>query len=169
MLFRSEEYAALPWFRTVCIDSLFYNPPNPETMGRYASQVPEGFRWVSKVWERFTILKYPKHARYGSLAGQENPDFLNVEVLKEKVLPAYEDSAVADRSGPFVLQFAPFSPYVMPYDEFTERLAEFLFKLPKGFQYAVEVRNRELLSKRYFAALNESGRSEEHTSELQSH
>jgi uncharacterized protein YecE (DUF72 family) len=45
----------------------------------------------------------------------------------------------------------------MPYEEFTERLAEFLSRLPKGFRYGVEVRNRELLTRRYFQALNESG------------
>lgn len=152
-----EEYATIPWFRTVCIDSLFYNPPSPDTLKRYASQVPEGFQWVSKVWERLTILRYPKHARYGSLAGQDNPDFLNVELFGERVLAAYDDPAVMDRSGPFVLQFAPFSPQVMPYAEFLDRLAEFLLKLPKGPMYAVEVRNRELLTGSYVRALNEAG------------
>jgi uncharacterized protein YecE (DUF72 family) len=152
-----EEYATVPWFRTVCIDSLFYNPPKPETMRRYAEQTPGSFRWVSKVWERLTILRYPKHARYGALAGQDNPDFLNVELLKEKVLRAYEEPGVLERSGPFIFQFAPFSPSVMPYGEFTDRLAEFLRTLPKGLMYGVEVRNREVLTGRYFQALNESG------------
>ena len=152
-----EEYAATPWFRTVCIDSFFYNPPKPETLQRYAGQVPAHFRWVSKVWERLTILKYPSHARYGALGGQANPDFLNVELFKQKVLSAYEDPGVMARTGPFVFQFAPFAPSVMAYEEFTERLADFLRQLPKGLPWAVEVRNRELLSKPYFQALNESG------------
>jgi uncharacterized protein YecE (DUF72 family) len=151
-----EEYATIPWFRTACIDSLFYNPPSPATLGRYASQTPESFRFVSKVWERITIISYPKHARYGALAGQRNPDFLNVDLVRERILSAYEDPAVRLRTGPFVFQFAPFSPYVISYDEFTERLANFLIKLPREFEYAVEIRNRELLTERYFKALNES-------------
>jgi len=152
-----EEYAAISWFRTVCIDSLFYTPPKPETMARYASQVPEHFRWVSKVWERLTIIRYPKHPRYGALAGQSNPDFLNVELFKERILSAYQSSAVTSRTGPFIFQFAPFSQTAMAYEEFVSRLADFLQKLPRGLQYGVEVRNRELLAKNYFQALNESG------------
>jgi len=152
-----EEYATIPWFRTVCIDSLFYNPPSPSTLARYAEQTPEDFRWVSKVWERITIHSYPRHARYGQFAGQQNPDFLNSELLKDRVLSAYSTHAgVRTRTGPFVFQFAPFSPSVVPYNEFTERLAEFLRRLPNEFEYAVEVRNKELLCKSYFQALNES-------------
>jgi uncharacterized protein YecE (DUF72 family) len=151
------EYATVPWFRTVCIDSLFYNPPKAETLLHYASLVPENFRWVSKVWERLTIATYPKHPRYGAYAGRENPDFLNGELFKEAVLSAYRDPAVLARTGPFVFQFAQFSERTMRYGEFVERLAEFLRELPREFQYAVEVRNPELLEAGYFRALNESG------------
>lgn len=151
-----EEYATIPWFRTVCIDSLFYNPPSATTLRRYADQVPDYFRWVSKVWERITIFSYPKHARYGAHAGQRNPDFLNVSLLKDRVLSAYTDPKVRERTGPFVFQFAPFSAATMPYDEFIERLALFLRELPTEFEYAVEIRNQELLNAHYFQALNES-------------
>jgi uncharacterized protein YecE (DUF72 family) len=139
-----KEYATIPWFRTMCIDSLFYNPPSPSTLTRYAEQTPDYFRWVSKVWERITIISYPKHARYGSLAGQRNPDFLNAELFKERVLSAYSDPSVRERTGPFV------------YEEFIERLAIFLRSLPTEFMYAVEIRNAELLSPQYFQALNEA-------------
>jgi uncharacterized protein YecE (DUF72 family) len=151
-----EEYATIPWFRTVCIDSLFYNPPSAATLGRYAEQVPEHFKWVSKVWERITIPAYPKHARYGANAGKPNPDFLDVELLKARVLASYGDPAVMKRTGPLVFQFAPFSETTLNCQEFIERLAEFLRALPSEFQYAVEVRNRGLLCKRYFEALNEA-------------
>lgn len=152
-----EEYATVPWFRTACIDSLFYNPPKPDTLRGYAALVPPDFKWVSKVWERITIATYPKHPRYGAYAGRENPDFLNVDLLKDQVLSAYDVPEVRDRTGPFVFQFAPFSSRLLSYQEFTERLAAFLLALPKEFQYAVEVRNRELLTPTYFRALNEAG------------
>jgi uncharacterized protein YecE (DUF72 family) len=151
-----EEYAEIPWFRTMCIDSLFYNPPSPSTLTRYAQQTPDYFRWVSKVWERITIVSYPKHARYGAYAGKPNPDFLNVALFKERILSAYDDPHVRQRTGPFVLQFAPFSERTLAYPEFIDRLASFLAQLPNEFQYAVEVRNKELLSKSYFQALNEA-------------
>jgi len=150
------EYATIPWFKTVCIDSLFYNPPKPETLAHYASLVPAHFRWVSKVWERITIATYPKHPRYGALAGHRNPDFLNLNLLKDGVLSAYAAPEVRERTGPFVFQFAPFSERTMPYGEFIDRLAEFLKKLPREFSYAVEVRNPELLHLKYFQALNET-------------
>lgn len=150
------EYATIPWFRTVCVDSFFYTPPKPETLLHYASMVPEHFRWVSKVWERITIATYPKHPRYGALAGQRNPDFLNARLLEDAVLSAYRDPQVLSRTGPLVFQFAPFSERSMRYAEFIERLATFLRQLPPDFEYAVEVRNRELLTREYFAALNES-------------
>jgi uncharacterized protein YecE (DUF72 family) len=151
-----SEYATIPWFRTMCIDSLFYNPPSPSTLQRYAEQTPDYFRWVSKVWERITIISYPKHARYGTLAGQRNPDFLNAELFKERILSAYSDPLVRERTGPFVFQFAPFARSTMAYDEFIDRVAHFLRSLPTEFMYAVEIRNAELLSAQYFQALNES-------------
>ena len=150
------EYATIPWFRTVCVDSFFYTPPKPDTLAHYASMVPEHFRWISKVWERITIATYPKHPRYGALAGQRNPDFLSVKLLEDAVLASYRAPDVQARTGPLVFQFAPFSERMIRYPEFIERLAIFLRALPAEFQYAVEVRNPELLSKEYFAALNES-------------
>jgi uncharacterized protein YecE (DUF72 family) len=152
-----EEYATVPWFRTVCIDSLFYNPPKPDVLQRYASQVSADFRWVSKVWERITVFSYPPHARYGAFAGTKNPDFLNADLFHERVLSAYEDPEVRSKTGPFVLQFAPFSSKTLAYEEFTERLGVFLAKLPKGFMYAIEVRNPEILTPRYFQTLNDAG------------
>ena len=150
-----EEYSTIPWFRTMCIDSLFYNPPSLATLERYASQTPDYFRWVSKVWERITIHTYPRHARYGALAGQRNPDFLNVSLFKDRVLSAFcASEAVRTRTGPFVFQFAPFAPQSLHYQEFIERLALFLHELPSGFDYAVEIRNEELLCAEYFHALN---------------
>jgi uncharacterized protein YecE (DUF72 family) len=152
-----EEYATVPWFRTVCIDSLFYNPPKADVLLRYASQVPSHFRWVSKVWERITVFSYPRHARYGAFAGTANPDFLNADLLCDRVLTAYDDLEILAKTGPFVFQFAPFSQRTLEYEEFTERLDVFLSKLPKHFMYAVEVRNAEILTPNYFQMLNRHG------------
>ena len=42
-------------------------------------------------------------------------------------------------------------------DEFLERLAAFLEKLPRTFRYAVEIRNPEYLEPRYFDLLRRQG------------
>ena len=108
------------------------------------------------MWERLTIATYPRHPRYGANAGRANPDFLNTDLFNDAVLAAYRDPAVMARTGPFVFQFAPFSERVMRYRDFIDRLAEFLRNLPAEFQYAVEVRNPEILEAGYFKALNEA-------------
>jgi uncharacterized protein YecE (DUF72 family) len=60
---RLEEYVRYPLFRTVGIDSAFYEPPSDELLRAYAHALPPGFPCVSKVWEQITV--------------KQNPDFLN--------------------------------------------------------------------------------------------
>jgi uncharacterized protein YecE (DUF72 family) len=151
------EYARVPWFRTVCIDSLFYNPPRPEVLKRYASQIPEDFRWISKVWERITIHTYPTHARYGARAGQKNPDFLNADLFEERVLNPYCVDGIQQNTGPFVFQFTPFSERLCSVESFLDSLENFLDRLPRMFRYAVEVRNADLICPRYVEILNKTG------------
>src|SRR5205809_935387 len=42
---RLEEYARYPLFRTVGIDSAFYDPPSEEELAAYARALPPGFRY----------------------------------------------------------------------------------------------------------------------------
>lgn len=152
-----EEYATFPLFRTVGIDSFFYAPPSPATLTRYAAQVPHGFVWVSKVWERITIPRYPQHSRYGKYAGQENEGFLDAALFEEQVLERFRPEQVRSHTGPFVFQFGTIPSEVMSANEFIERLGAFLKQLPSEFRYAVEVRNPEFLTPAYFHALNNAG------------
>lgn len=152
------EYGRFPWFRTVGIDSTFYSPPQPQTLERYASQLPEGFPWVSKVWEEITIPQYAKHPRYGPKAGKNNPDFLNADKLCSQVLRNYEDAGAVDHTGPFVFQFQMLGKELTdPPERFLELLDTFLKALPSRFKFAVEIRNRILLIPEYFALLNAHG------------
>lgn len=158
--FRREclrEYAECPLFRTVGIDRSFYGPLPLETLTDYARMVPEGFLWVSKAWERFTIPVYPRHARYGKHAGKVNPDFLNASAFVEEWLAPYERDEIRARSGPFVFQFPTISKRVLDEIDFFEHLKTFLSALPPHFEYAVEIRNPELLNEQYFGVLNETG------------
>ncbi len=149
------EYAAHGLFRTVGIDSSFYAPMSSETLQRYAEQVPSGFQWVSKVWEGISVPEFPRHKRYGDKAGQKNPNFLDAELFEQSVLTPCRQEDIRPFVGPFVFQFQ-----MLPrakHEEFLDTLEGFLPKLSKDFSYAVEVRNPELLSSRYFDMLNKSG------------
>ena len=54
----SREYQGEPLFRTVGNDSTFYRPPTANQLGRYLTQIPEGFQMCFKVWEEITIPSY---------------------------------------------------------------------------------------------------------------
>src|SRR5213593_1428971 len=66
---RLEEYARYPLFRTVGIDSAFYEPPSEEELAAYARALPPGFPCVSKVWDRITARRFTQDPRWGNLAG----------------------------------------------------------------------------------------------------
>jgi uncharacterized protein YecE (DUF72 family) len=152
------EYGRFPWFRTVGIDSTFYGPPKPNTLQRYADQLPEDFPWVSKVWEEITIPLYPNHARYGAKAGKVNADFLNADKFQEQVLSPYITAGVERHTGPFVFQFQVMGKELLQVPAvFLDQLDRFLGKLPSQFQYAVEIRNSSLFAPEYFAVLNKHG------------
>src|SRR6266567_1076650 len=82
---RLEEYARYPLFRTVGIDSAFYEPPSDEILAEYARALPSGFPCVSKVWDRITARRFTQDPRWGNLAGQRKPDFLNADLFKDAV------------------------------------------------------------------------------------
>lgn len=149
-----EEYARFPLFRTVGIDSTFYAPPTPELLTSYARVLPAGFRCVSKVWDRLTVLTFPK-ARYRALGGEPNPDFLNAQVFLDEVLRPCE-TCFHDHTGPFVFEFQTIarSEGLNPLS-FANRLDRFFEQLPAEYSYAVEVRNPEYLTPPYFAVLRE--------------
>lgn len=150
-----SEYARFPWFRTVGVDSSFYGPLSTATMRRYAEQVPAQFQWVQKAWEAITIPEFASLKRYGARAGKVNPDFLNADLFCERVLGPCVDADIRPHIGPFVFQFQALqSATEESISSFIERLDGFLTQLPKEFQYATEVRNREILKPAYFSALN---------------
>jgi uncharacterized protein YecE (DUF72 family) len=149
-----EEYARFPLFRTVGIDSSFYAPPTPEQLHHYAQVLPPGFRCVSKVWDRLTVLSFPK-ARYRAQGGEPNPDFLNADVFLDEILGPSE-AYFSDHIGPFVFEFQTIAKRegIDPLG-FADRLDRFFSRLPREHSYAVEVRNREFLEPPYFAVLRE--------------
>lgn len=144
------EYAAYavhgaPLFSTVGIDHAFYRPAGAKQLARYAAQVPDEFRFCSKVWEEITVPSYANLPRYGVRAGKPNPRFLDAGAFKDLVLqPALE--GLGPKLGPFIFEFQRWG--IEP-DGFLDRLDAFLEQLPPGPAYAIEVRNPAILGPRY--------------------
>lgn len=154
---RLEEYARYPLFRTVGIDSAFYEPPSEEVLTAYARALPPGFPCVSKVWDRITARRFGSSPRWGNLSGMKNPDFLNADLFLEAVLGPYQ-RAFRDHAGCFVFEFQAAHGRDLPaVDEWAGQLDRFLGRLPRDFRYAVELRNRELLHERHGEVLRRHG------------
>jgi uncharacterized protein YecE (DUF72 family) len=154
---RLEEYARYPLFRTVGIDSAFYEPPAEPVLAAYAQSLPPGFPCVSKVWDRITARRFNQDARWGSFAGQRNPDFLNADLFKEAVLAPYA-RVFRDHAGAFVFEFQTMRGKDLPEPAaWGDQLDAFLRQMPHDFRYAVELRNPELLTDLHGAVLARHG------------
>jgi len=154
---RLEEYGRYPLFRTVGIDSAFYEPLSEQTLAAYAKALPPGFPCVSKVWDRLTARRFNQDRRWGNLAGQRNPDFLNAQLFKDAVLLPYT-RAFRDHAGCFVFEFQAMRGKDLPdIDVWSEELNGFLEQLPTDFRYAVELRNPELLHDLHGVVLRRHG------------
>jgi uncharacterized protein YecE (DUF72 family) len=152
-----EEYARFPLFRTVGVDRSFWAPiPEPE-LAAYAAQMPAGFRCVMKVWEEITTVSYASHPRFGPRAGQLNPNFLDASVFRARISEPAE-RALGEKLGAYVLEIPP--PPKLPHRPTFERtLARFLEDAPRGVHYAIELRDRRLLTRRHLELLRAHGAS----------
>ncbi|MCP4590930.1 MAG: DUF72 domain-containing protein [bacterium] len=151
------EYATV--FPTVCGDFAFYRFPTAATWDRIFGQVPSGFQFSLKVPEDITALRFSDLARYGARAGTENPDFMNAELLEDKLLSRLEPHR--SRVGVLIFQFGTIHQGPLSkVDGFAARLDELLARLPRErFTFAVEVRNASFLDgdSPYLAVLREHG------------
>jgi uncharacterized protein YecE (DUF72 family) len=140
----------IPLFRTVGIDHSFYRPASAAQLAHYASQVPEDFRFCSKVWEDITIPAYAHVPRYGAKAGKPNPRFLDAGAFRDLVWAPAQES-LGSKLGPFIFEFQRWG---MESASFLDALDRFLGALPPGSQYATEVRNPAILGSRYLNILH---------------
>ncbi len=140
-------YCDNPLFRTVGIDSSYYRPLEAKQLRRYRAQLPIGFRCVSKVYSGYST-------RCDVRTLEPNPHFLHARSFEEAVLRPIADEFF-EQQGPLVLEF-PELPHAPPLDakDFAEQLDAFLSKVSRDFQYAVELRDRTLLSPHYLEVLH---------------
>lgn len=150
-----REYAEHPLFRTVGLDRGYYAPIPESDLRRYASQLPAGFRCCLKAPATLTSVVLPDPHRAGRAA--PNPLFLSVDHLVDDVLGPCE-RAFAGHLGAIMLEFPPVPPeFRLEPSAFASRLHAFLEALPAGWPYAVEIRDRRLLSTDYAAVLARHG------------
>ncbi|MDH3252733.1 MAG: DUF72 domain-containing protein, partial [Ignavibacteria bacterium] len=148
------EYSML--FPTVCADFALYDFPRAESMQVIHDTTSDEFRLSLKVTDRITIKRYPKLPRFGQLAGTDNPDFLNVELFEDAFLRPLE--RLKKKRGVIIFEFSSFHPMSgVDLPVFIDLMEDFLGRLPKGFEYAVEIRNREFLAEEYLAMLSSHG------------
>ena len=148
------EYSEL--FPTVCADFALYDFPDADQMQVIRDQTVDGFRVSLKVTDRITIRRYPNLPRHGPNAGKQNPDFLNVELFEEAFLRPVE--ALREKRGVIIFEFSTFYPASgVTYDNFMTMIDDFLSRLPTGYEFAIELRNREYLTADYLTMLHSHG------------
>ena len=144
------EYAEV--FSTVCVDAAYYQFPSAPFLDQLTSQVPSTFQFGFKVTDDITLKRFPFLDRHGARKGSDNDDFLNAELFVEKFLNPCE--SVRSQVGILIFEFSRF--HVRDFQrgrDFVEQLDRFLGKLPTGWPYGVEIRNRTFLQAEYFEVL----------------
>ena len=148
------EYAKV--FKTVCVDAAYYTFPSQKYLEGLTGQVPADFQFAFKVTDEITIKKFPNLARFGHRAGNPNEHFLNAQLFADAFLRPCEP--FRGQIGLLMFEFSRFYP--SDYEngrEFVADLDKFLGQLPKGWPYAVEMRNKHWLEPDYFACLARHG------------
>ena len=150
-------YARHPLLRTVGLDRTYYRPLLARELAVYRDAVGPDFRFIVKAHEHLTVARFPKHVRFGSRAGTENPRFLDPTYAVEAVITPLVEG-LGDRLGAIVFQFPPQSTAALGGAARIAELLECFFgALPVGPRYAAEIRNSDWLTPRYAAALRAAG------------
>ena len=148
------EYAEV--FKTVCVDAAYYSFPRREYLQGLADQVPSDFRFGFKVTDEITTRKFPNLGRFALRAGKPNENFLNTDLFATAFLKPCED--IHDKVGVLMFEFSRFYPTDYEHGrDFVADLDSFLGRLPKGWPYAIEMRNKHWLREEYFGCLARHG------------
>ena len=128
-------------FDTVEVDSTFYRCQTVEAVHNWALKTPPGFIFSLKIPQTIT------HQKILVDCEKECEEFVSTaQVLGEKL-------------GPMVFQFPYFNKDVFNSPvQFLDRLKPFFKKLPRGggYKFAVEIRNKGWLTKRFADLLKEN-------------
>jgi uncharacterized protein YecE (DUF72 family) len=127
-------------FGTVELDSTFYRTPSVSTARGWYAKTPKNFLFAAKVVQTIT------HDKVLLDCGEELKKFLAaMDVLGEKL-------------GPLLFQFPYFNRKAFAtVADFLARLNPFLKQLPKGYKFALEIRNKNWLVPAFTDALAARG------------
>jgi uncharacterized protein YecE (DUF72 family) len=141
------------WFWSLFPGSL--RLPDPAMARRYAKSVPEDFVFTVKAPNALTLTHFyaKQPPASAAFAGQPNPHFLGQDLLRQFLDRL---SPLASKLGPVMFQFEYLNKQKMPTKElFFERFGKFIDATPKGYQFAVEIRNPNYLSAAFFDFLKD--------------
>jgi uncharacterized protein YecE (DUF72 family) len=125
-------------FDTVEVDSTFYRTPSVATVNGWERKTPPGFSLAAKVPQIIT------HEKILQNCDDDLKQFLDTMDL------------MGAKLGPLLFQFGYFNNAVFKSGkEFLARLTPFLKKLPKGYRFALEIRNKHWLTAEFFELLRE--------------
>ncbi len=143
-------------FKTVCLDGGYYQFPTARMLEGIFSHVPSDFRLSLKVTEDITVRRFPALPRYGKRGGAFNERFLDADLFMASFLGPLEPHR--DQIGTLIFEFGHFHPGDWERGrDFVEALDTFFSRLPKDWNYSVEVRNESLLQPLYFETLRRHG------------
>ena len=148
------EYAET--FKTVCVDAAYYQFPSAKYLSGLIEKVPGDFLLTFKVTDDITLKRFTNLPRFGVKAGKPNSNFLNAELFTNAFLRPCEP--FRNNIGMLIFEFSRF--YSADYEhgwDFIADLDGFFSKLPKGWNYGVELRNKDWLQPDYFAVLRKHG------------
>lgn len=127
-------------YNTVEIDSTFYGTPALKTVQGWAARTPPGFLFAAKVPQVIT------HEKVLVNCEAEFAEFLRVM------------DGFGDKLGPLLFQFGYFNDRTFrTQNDFIAVLQPFLKKLPTGYRFALEIRNKAWMDQRFTELLRQHG------------
>jgi uncharacterized protein YecE (DUF72 family) len=153
-----EEYGQQ--YNTVEIDQWFWSRfdlgevrlPDPDDVAAYRAVVPDGFAFTIKAPNSVTLTHLYQQEKDEPLVA--NPSFLSAALMRT-FLHLLEPLRGA--LGPIMFQFEYLNRRKMAsQDRLQRRLAAFVEALPRGYSYAIEVRNGQYMNEAYFAFLDQT-------------
>lgn len=149
-----SEYAEV--FKTVSLDASYYKFPDHEQLEKLTRQVPVDFEFGLKVTDEITLKRFTNLPRHGIRAGKPNDHFLNADLFANAFLKPCED--FRRYVGVIMFEFSRFYPTDYEHGrDFVADLDKFLGAIPKGWPYAIELRNKHWLQPEYLDCLTRHG------------
>ncbi len=138
------------------MNAAYYDFPRREYLQKLADHVPADFQFGFKVTDAITLKNFPNLPRFGHRAGRPNLDFLNADLFATAFLLPCE--VIRSRLGVLMFEFSRFWPADYAHGrDFLGDLDTFLGRLPKGWPYAIEMRNSHWLREEYLQCLARHG------------